>query len=341
LNIVDNASGSPRGVTLSGTGTNAPTSLPQWVSNLPLNFSTTDVGQLSAVQTATLTNAGNAPFTPTAITLAGSSAGDFQRSGTCAVGTSVAPAASCTLDVRFAPTQAGSRTAQLSVNTDGGATLSLSLSGQGNVVVSISGSIAPASIDFGSTELGAVSAARSIQVSNTGTGTLQASALTLPTGYSVLASAQAGACYAVPFALLAGQSCSMNLVFSPVAAGQAAGNLTLTTNAPTPEIRVALAGLGTVPVVATITPPSSSGGSSGGVTPTQGSSISTPAAVNSAASPVNLGAGGCVAGTGQPTDPTLAGMAALALLTICMRSRSSQRNRRSSSTRNEVSTHLS
>jgi hypothetical protein len=111
---------------------------------------------------------------------------------------------------------------------------------------------------------------------------------------------------------------------------------------------VALVGVGTAVVASTVpdmsippSPPSPSVQSGGGVTPTQGSSISTPTASNSAASPVNLGAGGCVAGTGQKTDPTLPGMAALALLTICMRRRSSQRNRRSNPARNAISTHLS
>jgi hypothetical protein len=207
------------------------------VSSAPLIFSTTNVGQSTAAQTATLTNAGNAAFTPTALTLAGGAAADFVRAGTCAVGIAVAPAASCTVSVAFAPTQAGSRTATLTVATDGGAALSLQLSGQGNLVASISGAAAPGAIDFGTVDVGS-QLRRTVQVSNTGTGPLQISSNSIPSGFSLPVSNSVGACTAVPFTLLAGESCVLSVAFSPWAVGTSSGDLILTTNGSRSTLRI-------------------------------------------------------------------------------------------------------
>jgi hypothetical protein len=76
------------------------------------DFGSLDVGVNSAVQSLTLTNSGNAPLNIFSI----STTGDFAATNTCAA--SVAPNASCGIQVTFKPTAAGSRTGFLTITDD-------------------------------------------------------------------------------------------------------------------------------------------------------------------------------------------------------------------------------
>ncbi len=329
LVIADNASGSPRSVTLSGTGTSAPTPQPRWVSAAPLVYATTDVGQSSASQIATLTNAGNAPFTPTSIALGGAAAADFQRGGSCQVGTPVAASQTCTVTISFAPSQAGSRTASVSVTTDGGAVLALQLTGQGNQLATTSGSFAPANLDFGSVDI-ATGATGTIQFANNGTAPLQAFSAQFAGGFTLGSSAGVpGACAPLPFTLLSGQACDLKIVFPTTAVGSITGSMTLTTNAPTPAMTATLGG--TAIQAATAQSSASTTGSAPSADPAL-AALTSPAAVpvstsstglaasgTSAASPLNAGAGGCVAGSGLPADPTLPLLGVVALIALIRR----------------------
>jgi hypothetical protein len=331
LVMTDNASGSPRSVTLSGTGTSSPTAQPRWVSAAPLVYSTTDVGQASASQTSTLTNAGNAPFTPTAIVLSGTAAADFQRGGSCQVGTPVAASQSCTVTISFAPSQAGSRTASVSVTTDGGAVLALQLTGQGNQLATTSGSFTPANLDFGAVDI-ATGATGTIHFANTGTAPLQAFSAQFTGGFTLGSNAgAAGDCAPLPFTLLSGQACDLKIVFPITAVGAITGSMTLTTNAPTPAMTATLGGTATQAAATQSSASSSSSGSASSADPTLAAGTS-PAAVpvsssssglaassTSSASPLNAGAGGCVSGSGLPADPTLPLLGVVALIALIRR----------------------
>jgi hypothetical protein len=78
----------------------------------------------------TLTNKGGAALTISALTPSGNNPGDFIRSGTCVVGTSLAAKQTCTISYTFKPAAANARWADLSFVTTGG-TVGLALSGQG------------------------------------------------------------------------------------------------------------------------------------------------------------------------------------------------------------------
>ena len=95
-----------------------------------ISFGYVKVGTLSKPKTVTLKNSGSGVLTISAMTQGGTNPGDFLRSGTCAVGLSLAAGNSCTLTYTFKPTAKGSRTASLAVATNGG-TVTLSLSGRG------------------------------------------------------------------------------------------------------------------------------------------------------------------------------------------------------------------
>jgi sugar lactone lactonase YvrE len=110
--ITDNAGNSPQTVSLTGAGVvAAPT-----VSSASLTFAAQGVGSLSAAQTVTLTNNGNATLSITSIAITGASASDFSQTNTC--GVSVAVGANCAINVSFKPTASGMLAASVTITDD-------------------------------------------------------------------------------------------------------------------------------------------------------------------------------------------------------------------------------
>ncbi len=101
LTITDNAGGSPHTLALSGTGLSASVNVPS-----ALSFGNVMVGT-SAVQTLIVTNAGNAALSFTNMSASAPFAyGQSGAANTC-FGASVAPNASCSVQVTYTPTQTG------------------------------------------------------------------------------------------------------------------------------------------------------------------------------------------------------------------------------------------
>ncbi len=92
-------------------------------------FGNVPAGTVSPTQVVTLTNTGAGTLTLSSVTLTGSSA--FAQANTC--GTTLAPAASCTLTLRFSPTSTGQVTGTLTItdNAASGTTQTVALSGDG------------------------------------------------------------------------------------------------------------------------------------------------------------------------------------------------------------------
>jgi hypothetical protein len=82
-----------------------------------IEFGTVPTGSSSAAQSVTLTNSGNAPMSILAV---GVNDAQFAQFAGCAQGTSIAPGASCTLQIRAAPASAGAIAAQLTIQTNDG-----------------------------------------------------------------------------------------------------------------------------------------------------------------------------------------------------------------------------
>jgi subtilase family serine protease len=128
LSVADSASGSPQTVSLSGTGTTAPSIT---LSATSLAFPTTTHGTTSAAKVLTLTNAGAATLTLTSITLTGANPTAFQSINTC--GATLAPGANCSVFIAFSPATAGTFTAALTIADNGAASpQGVALSGTGN-----------------------------------------------------------------------------------------------------------------------------------------------------------------------------------------------------------------
>ncbi|HCT77831.1 MAG TPA: hypothetical protein DGT23_14825, partial [Micromonosporaceae bacterium] len=90
------------------------------VSPTSLNFGSVTVGSTSAVQAVTVSNPGTGPVPVSSIAVSG----QYSQSNSCPV--QLSAGASCTVNVRFAPTSAGAQSGTLTVNSS-----TVSLSGTG------------------------------------------------------------------------------------------------------------------------------------------------------------------------------------------------------------------
>ena len=179
-----------------------------------LTFASQVYGGSSSAQTVTVRNTGTIALTPSYV----NASGDFSGTDNCA-GSIVQPGQSCTIQVTFTPTQVGSRTGVLTVFTNvTGGELKVSLSGTG----ASSGvfTLTPASVSFGSWEVGTTSTVLQVTANNSGSPALPyTSAIT---GAFSIASNACGS--SVP----AVTACNLTVTFSPVQTGAATGALTFT-----------------------------------------------------------------------------------------------------------------
>jgi hypothetical protein len=114
LEIASDAPAGPQSVALSGTGGVPLLAVPPAVA-----FGATPVGATSAAQLVTVTNSGTATLQIASVGLAGADAGQFTATDEGCGGAALAPGATCTVSVAFAPTSAGAHTdASLTITSD-------------------------------------------------------------------------------------------------------------------------------------------------------------------------------------------------------------------------------
>ena len=109
ITITDNAPGSPRVVSLSGTGILGPVA---GVSPTSVNFPGNPLTVDCPSRDVTMTNTGDAAMTISSIV----ASANFSETNTC--GTSLAAKASCTISVKFQPTVVGTVPGTLTVTTN-------------------------------------------------------------------------------------------------------------------------------------------------------------------------------------------------------------------------------
>ena len=211
-----------------GTVATPPASLT--ASPTSLSFAAQAVGTTSAAQTVTVRNPGT-----TAVALSGVTTGssEFAQTNTC--GASLGAGASCSVSVAFTPAAAGARSATLTVSNSGSA-LSVPLAGTGTSGNQASLTASPTSLTFATQAPGTTSAAQAVTVRNPGTAAV---AVTSIASSSAEFPVQSNSCGA---SLGAGASCTVNVAFTPGAAGARSGTLTVS-NSVSP-LTVALSGTG-------------------------------------------------------------------------------------------------
>jgi hypothetical protein len=230
LLIATDAGNAPHSVALTGNGPTPAVGL----SAPAVTFTDQMVGTTAPAQTVTLTNTGTTELT-FGLAVTGAAASDFSTAGTCT--TTLAPGASCAIDVSFKPTAAGARTATLAITSNALTSAdNVALSGNGTPVplpvVSVS-ALSP----FADQTVGTTSAAQTVTVTNTGNANLVITTVTAGGDFSALGCAGA--------TLAPAGSCSITVAFSPTAAGARAGTLAIAGNAASSPDTVALSGKGT------------------------------------------------------------------------------------------------
>ena len=217
------------------------------LSPVSLTFASTVVGKSSAAQTVTLKNTGKAALTLNGagqgISITGANASSFSQTNTC--GTTLAAAASCTFAVTFKPAVAGTLSASIHIADNAyGSSQTVPLSGKG-VAPSPAVTLSAQTLTFSSTAIGTSFAAPKITLTNSGTGALSLTGVTL-TGTGATSYSQANTCGS---SVAAGASCAITVTFKPLASGTLTASLNFTDNATGSPQKIALSGTGTGPVV--------------------------------------------------------------------------------------------
>jgi hypothetical protein len=259
LTITDDSNavaGSAQPVSLTGTGTVPVASLAP--ANIP--FGNQNTGTSSATTDVTLTNTGLASMNITSITLTGTDTTQFTlgapTTGTaCPFGASnLTAGANCKVGVKFAPTTTGAKSASVSFADDAaGSPQTVPLTGTG-----ITGTIgfSPSPVNFGNQHTGTTSAATTVTVTNSGGAAVHlaaANAVTFGGANPGDFAAAAGTTCANNLTLNPspgpGNTCVVNVTFTPGATGPRAGTLLLADDAAGSPQTANLTGTGTAPAV--------------------------------------------------------------------------------------------
>jgi hypothetical protein len=231
--ITSNAPNSPASISLGGTGTASTVTLS--ASTNSLSYTGIYVGGSSA-QNVIITNNGNTSATISQVNV---NAKDFTTSGITTPLT-LAAGQSATLQVIFAPSASENVEGNITVSTSQGGSAVVSVFGNG---VQPALTITPSSVSFGSVTLGSP-ISQTIQLTNSGTGTLSISQLNVTgSGFSTNS-------LSLPVNLTAGQSTTFNAEFSPTATGAVTGGVSIVSNAAGSPATIALSGTGVAQTLA-------------------------------------------------------------------------------------------
>ncbi|MBC8077881.1 MAG: choice-of-anchor D domain-containing protein, partial [Chloroflexales bacterium] len=250
-NFVITTDGGNATVALAGSGISPGSAL----SATTLDFGSQRVGT-SATQSVTLTNNGGDPLTIASITRTGNA--NFTLGGDCPLTpATLASSTSCTISVTFAPTSVGAKSGSVTITSNAATSpQTISLSGSGSEA---GVALTPATFDFGPVQLGSSAGPQVFTLANTGAAPLTISALTLSGDFS-----QTNSCPVGTGSLAGGASCTISVTFTPGAAGNRSGQLTIFHDATGGSASAVLRGLGVTPAPAvTFSPTSLSFGSVG------------------------------------------------------------------------------
>jgi sugar lactone lactonase YvrE len=222
--------------------------------NAELDFTEREDFTTSAAQTATYANLGNeSGAAPTYTFHSGTNfvVLDSGDTNACDAITSVAEGGACDLDLAFAPIVVGPLTDTLNVSGSG-STERVTVDGIGDAAAQLG--VSPATLAFGNQALGVASAPQTVTISDTGTANLTvysffADGTNGPANYEI---ASGGTCSTTTStALTPGQSCTIQVIFTPSALGSLPASLNLNTSLGESDV-VSFTGTG-VPAGANVT----------------------------------------------------------------------------------------
>ena len=233
VSVVDNATGSPQTIPVSGTGGTPMANL------IPgtLNFPNQMVGTSSVAQVVTLSNSGLTPLNITNIVIGA----DFGQTNNC--GGVVAAGSNCSFNVVFSPTAVGGLSESLTIfDNDPSGQQSAVLTGTGTYQLVPAVALSPASLTFNNQLVGTTSASSTILLTNTGTGVLNLAAIAASGDFALLTTGSSCPYSGGP--ITPASNCTIDVTFSPTQAGMRSGTVSVTDNAPGSPQAVTLSGLG-------------------------------------------------------------------------------------------------
>jgi hypothetical protein len=221
------------------------------ISPASLNFGNETISVTSTLQQITIVNPSTVPLTITDIqvTEVDNSITVFTvtepTTGGC-LGTLAGGGASCNFGVAYTPNHVGSDSTIITLTDNAGGVAgtqqTIALSGAG-VTAASQATVEPTSLSFSSTNVGSISPPQSVTITNTGTQTLNITQVSVGTSGDF---AETNNCFIAPYygALGVGQSCTMNVTFTPTASGTRSASLAISDTATGSPQNVALTGIG-------------------------------------------------------------------------------------------------
>lgn len=155
---------------------------------------------------------------------------------------------SCVITVTFAPASVGAKTATLTVQQDGGASAAAALMGTG---VAPMAELSTEAFDFGAVELGTSSAAKTVTLTNTGSGDLQVGDVEFGGDNGEFVSDGGCAGDVVP----PEGTCQIEVTFTPVVVGSRAATMTVNSDGGIPTVEFDGAGADTIAPTVTLSDP--------------------------------------------------------------------------------------
>jgi hypothetical protein len=236
-------------------GLASPASTSATIAPTALTFASQAVGTSSAPQQLLVTNTGTNPLQISTLAVTG----DFTESDTCS-GQSIAPGDTCVVNVSYAPTVVGAESGLLTLyaNLPNGGQLTVPLNGTGLPGAAIT--LTPTSLCFQATLIGQTTSVscqsgpapqqvQSIVIANTGATAAGLTSISI-TGDFAISANTCGSSLAP--ANSPNDSCTLNITFTPTAAGSRAGILMVNDSAGTQTAQ--LVGTGQSPATDVLTP---------------------------------------------------------------------------------------
>jgi len=188
-------------------------------------FPNANVGTSTSVA-VNLANWGNQPLKIDSLAISGTNSADFTfGAATCSPtqGATLSPQAACTVNITFTPPAPGPFTATLTLNFElPGSPIVATLQGTGVGVPMAT--VAPLNLAFGTQNIGTSSATQPFTITDTGTGDLTINSLVVsPSQYFSASNGCVGT------KLTVGNSCTVNVAFTPIGAGDIGGTVTVVT----------------------------------------------------------------------------------------------------------------
>lgn len=227
LSFSDTASNSPQGIPLTGVGTDTAagtaTATPSTV-----NFGSVAVDLSSGTHGVTLTNNGTSTIGISGLSITGTNAVDFsETSNTC--GANLGAGKTCVINLIFAPTATGTRSATLNIaDGAGNSPQTVALTGTGTPAPTATVAISPSSQAWGAQTIGVVAPSKTFTLTSGGSGSVSFSSIALsgtdPGDFSITGNT-------CGTTLAQSSSCTVTVAFKASAVGNRVALLSVTDNA--------------------------------------------------------------------------------------------------------------